>query len=284
METALALGTFDGVHQGHRAVLRETSGYNGVAVTFRIPPKIALSLQNALLMTPEDKFSALKECGIKTVDVLDFDRVKDIEPREFLEDLKAKYGFSKVVCGFNYRFGKGAKGDTSLIEAFCKENDIEFSCIEAVNFGGEVISSSNIRKLVEKGDVKAANQFIFGGFGFTSTVISGDRRGRMMGFPTINQEYPLSLCRVRYGVYKSEVIIEGARYKAITNIGLRPTFKTSGISCETHIFDFSKDLYGKSVTLKLVDFLRGEIKFRSIGQLKRQIEQDVLSAKLNIRI
>ncbi len=279
MKTALALGTFDGVHQGHRAVLFETSGYNSVAVTFKIPPKVALGPKNALLMTPDDKFSALKECGIKTVDVLDFDKVKEIEPEKFLEDLKTKYGFSKIVCGFNYRFGKNAKGDVSFIEAFCEENSIEFCCVDAVNFNGEIISSSNIRKLIEKGDVKSANQFIFGGFGFTADVISGDRRGRKMGFPTINQEYPLSLCRARYGVYKSRVVIDDKSYDAITNVGLRPTFKTSGISCETHIFDFSRDIYGKKVTLKLVDYLRDEIKFDSIQQLKKQIECDVLSAK-----
>lgn len=275
MKTALALGTFDGVHQGHRAVLAQTASYNSVAVTFCIPPKAVNGNENSLIMMPDDKVSALKQIGISKVEMLDFDKVKNLEPLEFLCLLEERFAFDKIVCGFNYRFGAKAKGDADFIKLYCKEHKKEFVCVDAVKEQGGVISSTNIRKLIEQGDIKEANRFIFGGFGFSSKVLSGDQRGRDMGFPTINQEYPKMLCVPRFGVYKSEVIVDEKHYKAITNLGHRPTFRTKEIFCETHIFGFSGNIYGMNVTLKLLEFLREEKKFDSIEELKNQIKKDI---------
>ncbi len=275
MKTAIALGTFDGLHSGHRAVLQGALEFNSVAVTFRTPPKSAGAPR--LLMLPEDKAGRIKSLGISEVSMLEFEAVKDIPAEEFLADLKHKYNPVRICCGFNYRFGYNAAGGADTIKSFCEKNGIGFYCASPVLQGTEPISSTAIREMVANGEIKKANEHIFGGFSFSAEVLHGDMRGRTLGFPTINQRYPKLLVTPKLGVYAVEVEIGGKTYKGITNIGHRPTYETAGIGCETYIKDFSGDLYGKRVALKLIRFIRPEIKFNSALELKVQIEKDVKS-------
>lgn len=276
MKTAIALGTFDGLHSGHRAVLQACSGMNGVAVTFRIPPKSAAE-GTQLLMLPEDKAERIISLGANRVDMLEFDAVKDIKPQEFLENIKKKYNPARICCGFNYQFGHKKSGNADTIKNFCQENGIEFCCIEPVLTAGEAVSSTAIREMVANGEIEKANEHIFGGFSFCAEVQHGDMRGRTLGFPTINQRYPELLVTPKFGVYETEVKIGDKTYKGITNIGHRPTYETQQIGCETYIKGFSREIYGEQVTLKLIRFIRPEIKFSSKNELKAQIENDVKS-------
>ncbi len=273
MKTAIALGTFDGLHKGHRAVLSKTQGFYSVAVTFRVPPKVLKS--PCLLMTPQDRKRALLELGINEVSMFEFEDLCDLSPAQFLDFLRLKYNPSRIVCGFNYRFGKEAKGDSGYILDYCKRHDIEFICVDSVSQNGNPISSTAIRGLIASGDVEAANELLYKPFGFETEVVSGDRRGTKIGFPTINQVYPELLATSKFGVYASSVTVDGKRYKGITNIGVRPTFKTEQVGSETYIKDFSSQIYGKSVRIELERFIRAERKFSSIDELLDAIKKDV---------
>lgn len=274
-KNAVALGTFDGMHIGHKSVLDLPEECRKVAVTFAKPPKMAFSGQSELIMSYGDKYRALKNIGMDEVLKLDFAAVKDTEPREFLEFIYKKYNPCLISCGFNYRFGKGGRGDTDLLERFCKEKGIRLQVREAVTVDGETVSSTKIRELLKNGEIERANALLAEDFSFTERVIHGDERGRTIGFPTINQKYPQALVKLKFGVYKTKVRYKNKEYNAITNIGIRPTYKSEYVISETYIIGFTGDLYGKTVTVKPVSFLREEIKFSSLEQLKKQISEDI---------
>ncbi len=275
MKRAIALGTFDGVHKGHRAVLNLPDDMKKTAVVFPLPPKAVLSGEPRAIMTERDKAQALKRVGIDEIFTLDFYKVKDMPPELFLGFLKDEFSPDLISCGFNYHFGKNAAGNTELLRDFCKCNGIELNCHGAVSENGEPVSSTRIREHLKKGEIERANKLLTFPFSFTAEVVSGDRRGRTIGFPTVNQKYPRELIPLKFGVYKSKILIDGKEYKGITNIGIRPTFKTDYIISETYIIDFSGDLYGKEITTVPTRFVRGEVKFSSAEELKNQIERDI---------
>ena len=275
MKTAIILGTFDGLHAGHRAVIEKAQGFYSVAVTFDRPPKSFLTRDPQLLMLSEDRINRLKELGIDKVEMQSFEAVKDIDAKKYLEHLKQNYNPNRIVCGFNYRFGAGAAGDTALIAEFCKKNGIEFICVPPVEKDGIILSSTYIRNLIREGNMAKAVSQIYGGFAFTAPVLHGDARGRQLGFPTANQEYPNDLVKLKFGVYISRVVVDGKQYRAITNIGIRPTYQTDTIGCETFIKNFSGDIYGKQMTTELLHFVREEQKFSAIDELKNAILNDV---------
>lgn len=275
MKTALALGTFDGVHKGHRAVLALPSEYKKIAVVFPLPPKAVISGNPIALMTPEDKCRVLKNIGIDSVYMLDFCKVRDMPPYDFLRFLKDTFSPDYISCGFNYRFGKDASGDTALLSEFCKENGITLKINEPVTEEGKTVSSTEIRTLLKNGEPEKANRLMTEPFSYTATVIKGDERGRTLGFPTANQKYPEVLVPVKFGVYKSSVLTDGKAYAAITDIGVRPTFKTDYIISETFIKNFSEDIYGKEITVSLLGFIRGEKKFSSVDELVKQVRKDI---------
>ncbi len=275
MKTAIILGTFDGLHEGHRAVIKEVTGFFSIAVTFSIPPKNAISGKPELLILPYDRENRLKELGINKIVMQDFDDVKNIDAVDYLECLKQKYNPDRIVCGFNYRFGKDAVGDTQMLKSFCEQNKIEFVCVPPVTQEGVALSSTQIRNLIREGNIKEAATQIYGGFSFTAPVLHGDARGRLLGFPTANQDYPNNLVALKRGVYISRVTVDGKQYKAITNVGIRPTYKTDTVGCETFIKDFSGDIYGKNMKTELLEFVREEQKFESAKALKSAILNDV---------
>lgn len=277
MKTAIVLGTFDGLHMGHRAVIGAANGYYTVAVTFDLPPKAFFGGSCELLMTPEDKAAGLKALGVGEILTLDFSKVFNMTPEDFFSLLKEKYSPSLIVCGFNYCFGRGADGDVNLLASLCKKNGIDFKCAESVG-GDTPVSSSMLRAMVTNGDIEGANGQIFGGFGFTSKVRHGDARGKTFGFPTINQKFPDILVKPLFGVYKSRVYIDGKEYESITNIGVRPTFQTEFTGCETYIKDFDGEVYEKEVTLKLTGFIRKEEKFSTAEALCSAVAADIKAA------
>ncbi|MBQ3816794.1 MAG: riboflavin biosynthesis protein RibF [Clostridia bacterium] len=275
MKTAVALGTFDGVHKGHREVLLLPDGYKKTAVTFLEPPKMFFKTDKELLTLPDDKLRIIKNIGIDDIYVMDFKDVKDMPAKEFLLFLKRRFSPDIISCGFNYRFGKNGSGNSDTLKNFCEANGIECKCCLPVKEDGEVISSTYIRNLLKQGEIKKANKLLSEDFGFSGVVISGDKRGREMGFPTANQEYPQKLVKVKFGVYKTKVCFEGKTYNGITNIGIRPTYPADFVISETHIKDFSARFYGKEIRIFLKEFIREEKKFSSLIELKNQISKDL---------
>ena len=274
---SVALGTFDGVHLGHRAVLESSlkKGLIPIALTFDLPPKFG-SKQN-LLMTPIDKIKALSTLGI-SAEVMDFEKIKDTPPNEFLTFIKEKFSPKIIATGYNFRFGKSALGTTNDIAEFCKINNIEYICANAVKVGGEAVSSTRIRKLIADGEVNLAGKMLGQHFFFSGEITHGDARGRTIGFPTLNIPYPTELVIPKFGVYASLTEVNGKIYKSVTDIGVRPTFKTDYIISETNIMGFEGDLYGKIAKIHLVDFIRGEVKFGGVEELKFAISKDKKTA------
>lgn len=272
-EYAIALGTFDGLHSGHKAVLSNIlkDGFTPLVLTFDLPPKI--NRKSNLLMLPEDKLKALNNLGIKA-EVMNFDKVKDISPEDFLSFIQNKFSPKIIATGFDFRFGKGASGDSSLIADFCKANNISYICTDAVLEDSKPVSSTSIRKLIENGEVKKASKMLGRYFSFSGEVSHGDERGRTIGFPTINIAYPTELVIPKFGVYASLTEIDGRRYKSVTDIGIRPTFKTDFVISETNIIKFSKNIYEKKVTVHLVEFIREETKFGDLNELESAIKND----------
>ncbi|MBP3599836.1 MAG: riboflavin biosynthesis protein RibF [Clostridia bacterium] len=277
MKNAIALGTFDGVHKGHRAVLDLPCDYRKTAVTFLVPPKSVLTGETALITTTADKSRILKNIGMDEILLLDFNAVREMTPEAFLNFLKEKYDPKLISCGFNYRFGKEGKGDSEAIKEFCIKNGIECKITAPVTEEGNIISSTVIREMLKNGEVNAANRLLTEPFSFASKVIEGDKRGRTIGFPTVNQKYPEELVRLRFGVYKTKIEYNGKEYFGITDIGIRPTYKLDFIISETYIKDFSGDLYGEELRITPLEFLRDEVKFASLEELKKQIAIDLNS-------
>ena len=276
---AIALGMFDGVHVGHKAVLSAAvkSPYRSVAVTFSSIPGKA----EGVLMTPREREDKLRVFGIDETLFLDFFEVKDLSPEEFLNFLSNKYDIGKICCGFNYRFGKKASGDTEFLKNWCNEKAIEFyECPEVVS-EGKTVSSTYIKALISEGKAEKAAELLGEPFSFTAEVVKGDQRGRTWGLPTINQLYPEGKARPKNGVYQTVVEIRGKRYDGVTNIGLRPTFLTDYISAETFILDYSDDCYGENVKTELYTFLREEKKFSSVDELIAAIKQNAEQVKMS---
>lgn len=271
VDIAIALGTFDGIHLGHTAVLNQTVGLKQIALTFNTPPKAGTG--GNLLMTAEAKNSALRLMGIEPI-VLDFQSIKDTAPLDFLNGIYEKYSPKVIASGFNFRFGKNAAGDSRLLADFCKEKSIEYRLANAVQYEGEAISSTRIRGLISNGDITTATKMLGRYFTFETAVVHGDERGRTIGFPTINQVYPTELVVPKFGVYASVATIDGKDYPAVTDIGVRPTFKTDYVISETNIIGYNSDAYEKTVRISLVDFIRPETRFSGIDELKTAIERD----------
>lgn len=277
-ETAIALGTFDGVHLGHKVVLQTAvnSGLFPIAVVFSIPPKAFFKKEEIILSDLNEKTRLIKEIGVKEIDYLDFSKIKDVSAIDFFNYLKEKYNPKMIVCGFNYTFGKNCSGDTDLLCKLCDENQITLKVVEKISAFGQVVSSSRIRDLLKNGDCETAAKLMGHPFSVSGKIIHGDKRGRQINFPTINQLSNERTASLKFGVYMSKMIIDGKEYYGMTNIGCRPTFPSDSPLCETNLFGFSGDLYGRNLRLYLLSFIREEKKFTDLMELKSAIKNDKL--------
>ena len=284
-ELAAALGSFDGLHLGHRQVIGNTlsaPGLRPAVITFQQNPSVSLQKKPVpLLTTNEQKLALLEEMGVEVVYLLSFDRIRDMEPEDFVEALYRVCRVRALSCGFNFRFGKNGRGDAGLLKELCREKGIELSVTPPVSVAGETVSSTRIRACLEQGDVQQAGQLLGRPFGYDFEVTHGRQLGRTWGTPTINQPFPAGYVLPRFGVYASLVEVEGQKYYGVTNIGVKPTVGSDCALSETWIPEFSGDLYGKKVPVELLDFIRPERKFDSLDQLKNEIlENGVLARKI----
>lgn len=256
---AVALGDFDGMHKAHQTVI---TGADDV---------IIYSVNNRFSLLQKSIF----EKRYPNVVFADFDEIKNMQGEEFIEKvLVDKFGAGMILCGFNFRFGKEASWSAFDLRKYLQDRDVWVRILEHLDFDGEPISSTRIRDALLKGELESANEMLGYNFTFENEVVRGDRRGRTIGFPTINQWYPEGLTNVKFGVYESITYVDGRAYKSFTNIGIRPTWRVDDTLCETHIFDFNQNLYGKTIRIELVKYLRGEKAFSSVDELREQLEYD----------
>ena len=284
-ELAAALGSFDGLHLGHRQVIGNTlsaPGLRPAVITFQQNPSVSLQKKPVpLLTTNEQKLALLEEMGVEVVYLLPFEQIRDMEPEDFVEALYRVCRVRALSCGFNFRFGKNGRGDAGLLKELCREKGMELSVTPPVSVAGETVSSTRIRACLEQGDVQQAGQLLGRPFGYDFEVTHGRQLGRTWGTPTINQPFPAGYVLPRFGVYASLVEVEGQKYYGVTNIGVKPTLGSDCALSETWIPEFSGDLYGKKVPVELLDFIRPERKFDRLDQLKNEIlENGVLARKI----
>ena len=281
-------GFFDGVHLGHRHVLdtvvssARERGEEAIVVTFWPHPRTVLQ-QDArdfrLLTTLAEKKALLKAAGIDRIEVIPFTReFAAMKAQEYLEMLKARYGASLVVMGYDNHIGadKLTAGEISLtpvmVVAPCHSERSEES----------PISSTKIRKALEAGDVERANGMLGYAYGLYGVVVAGNRLGRTIGFPTANMQLyePLKLVPGN-GVYAVDVEVLGRRYRGMCNIGTRPTVSGTARTIETHILDFDEDIYGLPLRLRFLRRIRDERKFPSLAALKEQLVRDAAAVLLS---
>ncbi len=282
--TVVALGYFDGVHLGHRAVIetacacaRET-GATPAALTFDMRAFRAAAKGKGDLDTYENRAHCLAALGIAVLMQLEFGAVAQMTPAEFVRAALGPDGLRAqiVCCGADFRFGKGRAGDVDTLRALCAQYGFEIRVVPAVHVDGEIVSTTRIKGCVACGDMPQATALLGHPYGFTLPVSEDKKLARTLGFPTINQRFPDGLLAPRFGVYRARVRVDDVDYDGISNIGVRPSVHSDGaIMLETHIIDFSGDLYGQLVTVELVGFLRDEKKFASVDALREQVERDI---------
>ena len=280
IKRAVALGNFDGLHSGHTAVIEKAKAMaqNGlvpcVLLLDPLPCNVEGFTPHKALITDSEKEKLLGKMGVEVVKI-DFMKIKDYEPERFFEDIIIKKpNAGAVSCGFNYRFGKDGSGDSALLASLCRAAGVAFFASEAVEYEGLPISSTRIRNALENGEIEKANAMLGRAFGYTLEVVHGDKIGRLLDCPTINQLFPEELIVPKYGVYSSEAKIDGKWLRSVTNIGRRPSFDSDEQRSETHIIGFKGDLYGQLTEIRLLSYKRGERKFSSLDELKEQLSKD----------
>ncbi|PYI64103.1 MAG: hypothetical protein DMF07_07680 [Verrucomicrobia bacterium] len=286
----LAIGVFDGVHLGHQAVISTSAQHaraaNGTAVvvTFDPHPEKVLRPKTAphLLTATPHKIALIRDLGMAHLLIITFDKqFAATEPEEFVHELVEHSKSLREICvGHEWSFGKNRRGNLKLLNQFGARFDFGVVGIPPVTVNGELVSSTTIRKAVETGDLAKAAQMLGREYTVLGTVVSGDNRGKKIGFPTANlsahnEQFPPN------GVYFAEAKLEGVIYPGVVNLGYRPTVDTrkSERILEIHLFDFDHDIYGKDLEVRFIRYLRPETKFESVEALVRQIGLDVKQAR-----
>lgn len=281
-QRSIALGTFDGLHRGHMQVISLTkqNGFTPCALLFdRHPASLLRGAAPAALITAEKRNELLASAGVTPLTV-SFEEIRDMSARVFFEEVLLKrFSAVSVCCGENYRFGKGGGGSPEVLRALCAQYGVALHVADTVEYKGAPVSSTRIRAALQNGAVEDANAMLGRPFSYAFEVVAGDRRGRKLNFPTINQFFSENFIHPKYGVYASRVCLDGTYYAAVTNFGIRPTIGTKTARSETCIFGFSGDLYGTCPEVELLSFLRPEQKFDSITDLQAAIAADSRKAR-----
>ena len=280
-KTAVTLGSFDGLHKGHIAVIacafemQKKHGLLPLVLLFDKHPMLTVSGKAPdMILQPSLRDELIAQTGAGRR-IVSFREVRDMSCREFFEKiLIEKLNAGGVCCGWNYRFGKNNEGGIEELKALCAEYGVELMITPPVDFGGSPVSSTRIRKAVENGDIPLANAMLGREFRYRLTVVDGQHRGRLIGAPTINQRFDNGFVIPKKGVYASATLVDGVLYPSVTNIGLRPSFENEDFRSETCILGFSGNLYGQEIEVRLLEYLRDEIKFNSIEELSAQINSD----------
>lgn len=286
--TSVALGFFDGVHQGHMSVIGEAVSYaqknNLVPAVFTMsqsPRSVLTGKSVEGIITNEEKISIFEKLGVQKAYILDFRDIMGLSAEEFVDRIIVRcFNAKHTACGFNYHFGSGGKGDGNTLHKMCTEKGITVAMQNQVDYNGQPISSTRIRQSIADGDIVSVNIMLGREYGFKLPVIHGRQLGRKIGTPTINQRFPLGLVYPSFGVYASVVDIAGKLYCGVTNVGVKPTVGCDEVLIETWMPDYNgEELYDESIDVRFIGHIRNERKFGSIDSLKDEIVRNSVQAK-----
>jgi riboflavin kinase/FMN adenylyltransferase len=289
----LSIGVFDGVHLGHRYLLRQViesarvSGHLSGVVTFDRHPEELVAPHKVIryLTTPEEKLRLLSELGLDFVVALPFtSQLAETTARDFVLALLDHLQMKELWIGPDFALGRGREGDGDYLDSLGQELGFQTHRPQPFRHSGAVVSSSGIRALIREGRIADAAQWLGRYPAVSGTVVRGARRGHKMGFPTANLALDDRLITPPDGVYAARVWWENANHAGVVNVGKRPTFEQEGQTIvEAHILDFTGDLYGKNVRVEFVERLRPEQRFESATALIAQMETDVADTRLVLK-
>uniref|UniRef100_E6VC93 Riboflavin biosynthesis protein n=1 Tax=Rhodopseudomonas palustris (strain DX-1) TaxID=652103 RepID=E6VC93_RHOPX len=284
----VAMGNFDGVHRGHRAVIgacldmARIKKAPALAVTFEPHPRKFFSpdVPQFRLTDETAKLRLLAGTGLDGAVILSFDaRRASTTAHDFIQhELIGRLGVQGIAIGYDFHFGKGRGGSPSMLVGEAPALGIEVDVQPHVDFGDHPVSSSAIRKCLEQGHIAAATEMLGGPWFVTGEVIHGDKRGRDLGYPTANIRLDPE-CSLKHGIYAVRVGRNGRHYDAVANFGRRPTFDNGAALLEVFVFDFNEPLYGETLDVAFIAFIRAEEKFESIEALIRQMDDDSARAR-----
>lgn len=286
----VTIGTFDGVHLGHQAILRKVieearfSRGKSVLITFWPHPRFILKHDSdlKLLSTFSEKEKSLENLGLDYIVKVPFTKeFSSLSAEEFVtEFLIERIGMKKLYIGYDHRFGNGREGDIEYLKKRAEEDDFQVFEIPKQEVDHVGVSSTKVRKALLSGDVNLASTLLGRNYSIEGEVVKGQQIGRTIGFPTANIDigYNYKLLP-KDGVYAIWALLDGDRYPAMMNIGIKPTFDSFSHTIEAHLFNFDRSLYGEELIIELVKFVRDEMKFSSLEELKSQLTADKTTVK-----
>jgi len=276
----VCIGGFDGIHLAHQQLFKKTMNISTKfdIVTFEVIPKIYFNEDLKPLISNEGREKIFSTFNPQNLVYLNFENFNKISQEQFCNYLKNNLKVKKIVVGKDFKFGKNRSGDiTTLIHFFGEEN---IFLLDDFLINNEKVSSTKIRYYLSNGDIEKANNYLGREFSLIGTVIEGKKIGRSIGFPTANLSLDQDTFIPNFGVYTGKIYINNNIFNTIVNIGLNPTVDDQAtLKIEAHIFDFSSDIYNSKVEISLNKFIRKEIKFKNIDELKVQISEDIKTAK-----
>jgi riboflavin kinase/FMN adenylyltransferase len=292
---SIAVGNFDGVHLGHQSIIKKAEEFSSNSplgiLTFSPHPREFFNPRKIpfRLMNETSRNNRLKKLGVKILYQISFNRaLASLSARDFARKiLSVGIGAKNVVIGSDFCFGQNRKGDSKMLSKLGREFGFSVDISDIVSDANENLSSTNIRNLLSNGKTKEAAKMLGHWHRLDGSVISGDRRGRTLGYPTANISLD-GLHKPKLGVYSVLVdILTGPKagsYKGVTSVGRKPMFGDNVINCETYLFNFTGDIYGEQISVALIDFLRCEQKFSSITQLISRMNIDCEEARLSLEL
>ncbi len=287
-ETVIALGNFDGIHVGHQELIKtmvakaKELGIKSSLLLFKEHTKtITANSKPHMITNNYQKYRIAKELGVDIVYLIDFNsELMNLSPEEFVKNIiRDKMNGKLVVVGFDYRFGHKAIGDTKYLLELGKQYSFDIVVVNPVYKNEKIVSSTTIREMISLGKVSLVSEMLDRPYSILGKVIHGKDRGNKLGFPTANISTTDNYIIPRNGVYFTNTIIDGRRYKSATNIGFNPTFNENILKIETYILDFSGDIYDELLEIEFIDFLRDDIKFKDKESLIVQMEKDIVLIK-----
>jgi len=287
--TIIALGNFDGVHKGHQELIARTvksaeaANLKSAVFTFSNHPRNVLAKDNKVksILYSDEKASIIENLGVDYMFNIPFDdEIKHMDAIEFINSLLLiKLKMQEAYCGFDYKFGYKASGNVEVLMRESIKRRFGIHVLEPVKIQGCVVSSTLIREIVERGDVEECIEFMGRHYTVGGEVVVGNKLGNKIGFPTSNLIVDDSMVSPANGVYITYCTYNGKRYPSVTNVGVKPTVGEFHKNMETHIFNFDKELYGKTIRVEFIKKMRDEKKFESVDQLAKQITKDCIMAK-----
>lgn len=283
----IALGNFDGIHLGHQKLIQKAVAISkemnikSAVFTFDIHPLKVLKPEAKVKIITDNATKAriIESLGVDYLFLIKFnENLANMDEKKFLITLKNNFKCETIICGYNYTYGRSGHGNVSTLLAHKSELKYKLIIIDKISYNGQDISSSKIRHLIQNGNIKEANRLLGYNYLIIGKVIKCKQLGRKLGFPTANIEISENIA-LKNGVYITLAMIDGKEYHGVSSIGKNPTVSDTKRMFETHIFDFDEDIYDKEISVKLLEFIRGEVKFNSIEELKNRVFMDMDIAK-----